>query len=457
MERIEKTVFLSYRRTNAPWALAISQNLTQHGFDVFFDFNGIASGDFAKVIIENIKARAHFVVLLTPSALDRCGERGDWLRREIETAFAVKRNIVPLTLEGFDFATPKIVSQLTGSLAPLKGYNALSVPVEYFDEAMTRLREKYLNLPLKAVLHPASEPAKNVAKKEQEAASLAPPVSDRELTAQELYERGFNAKEADDKFWFFSESIRLRPASSPLSNDEDSTQLEGLEQENLLPSPGPLLEKRNEMFRLAMDDLGHSTDVTLEALGSALDLMNPLAPGHSKRVTVFSIAISRALGINTKEIKTIARGAFLHNIGTLVKTHSAIREGGVLSPINQSAKRLDVEFGYDFLKRIPFLKEAAVIVLHQDEHYDGTGVPRGLRGNQIPVGARILAVALNLDSMTTERPNHKSQSFEAAQREILRSSGSLFDPDVVEVFLRIPIKLWHELQLEIDNLHRSGS
>lgn len=195
MQRTEKTVFLSYRRTNAPWALAISQSLTQHGFDVFFDFNGIASGDFAKVIIENIKARAHFIVLLTRSALDRCNEPDDWLRREIETALEIKRNIVPLTLEGFDFATPKIISQLTGTLAPLKSYNALSVPAEYFAEAMTRLREKYLNLPLEAVLHPASASAQRVAKSEQNAASAAPPVSERELTAQELYERGINASE----------------------------------------------------------------------------------------------------------------------------------------------------------------------------------------------------------------------------------------------------------------------
>ena len=70
MARVEKTVFLSYRRTNAPWALAIYQNLTANGFDVFFDYNGIASGDFESVILENIKARAHFLIVLTPSALE---------------------------------------------------------------------------------------------------------------------------------------------------------------------------------------------------------------------------------------------------------------------------------------------------------------------------------------------------------------------------------------------------
>ena len=86
MARVEKTVFISYRRTNAPWALAIFQNLHNNGYDVFFDYEGIASGDFESVILGNIRSRAHFLVLLTPSALERCGKRGDWLRREIETA-----------------------------------------------------------------------------------------------------------------------------------------------------------------------------------------------------------------------------------------------------------------------------------------------------------------------------------------------------------------------------------
>lgn len=80
MPRVEKTVFISYRRTNVAWALAVFQHLTHHGFDVFFDYMGIASGDFEQVIIENIRSRAHFLVLLTPSALERCAEPGDWFQ-----------------------------------------------------------------------------------------------------------------------------------------------------------------------------------------------------------------------------------------------------------------------------------------------------------------------------------------------------------------------------------------
>src|SRR4051794_37544316 len=106
MGRIEKTVFISYRRTNTSWALAIFQNLTHNGYDVFLDFNGIASGDFERVILSNINARSHFLVLLTPSALERCNDPRDWLRREIENALETRRNIVPLMLEGFDFSTP---------------------------------------------------------------------------------------------------------------------------------------------------------------------------------------------------------------------------------------------------------------------------------------------------------------------------------------------------------------
>jgi tetratricopeptide (TPR) repeat protein len=211
MERIEKTVFLSYRRTNAPWALAIFQSLTHHDYDVFFDFSGVASGDFERVIIGNIKARAHFLVLLTPSALERCGEPGDWLRREIETALDTQRNIVPLMLEGFDFGAPGIASGLTGTLAPLKHYNALRVPMEYFEEAMQRLRDRYLSVALDAVLHPASPFAQRAAKDEQAAAGAAPAVTEKELTAQQWLERAFYTADLDERSRFLSEAIRLQP------------------------------------------------------------------------------------------------------------------------------------------------------------------------------------------------------------------------------------------------------
>jgi len=211
VRRIEKTVFISYRRTNSAWALAVFKDLTQHGFDVFFDYTGIASGDFEQVILENIRARAHFIVLLSPSALDRCTEPGDWLRREIEEAIRCDRNIVPLMLEGFDFGAPKIVSQLTGELASLKRYNGLSVPMEYFDAAMGKLRDKFLNVPLEALDRLPSEVARTATNLQQIEAIASPQVRETELKAQEWFERGCAADDLNEQDRCYSEAIQLKP------------------------------------------------------------------------------------------------------------------------------------------------------------------------------------------------------------------------------------------------------
>jgi hypothetical protein len=173
MARIEKTVFISYRRANIGWALAVFQNLTHHGYDVFFDYSGITSGAFEKVILENIRARAHFLVLLTPTALDRCGNSKDWLRREIEEAIGCQRNIVPLMLERFSFDEPGVVRQLKGKLKALREYNGLEVPGQFFPQAMTVLRDQYLNVGLSSVLHPASDIAVQSAAEQINAASSA--------------------------------------------------------------------------------------------------------------------------------------------------------------------------------------------------------------------------------------------------------------------------------------------
>jgi tetratricopeptide (TPR) repeat protein len=149
--------------------------------------------------------------LLTPSALERCDDPADWLRREIETALANQRNTVPLMLEGFDFGTPKIASQLTGTLAALKRYNGLSIPPGYFDEAMGRLRSRYLNVPLTAVLHPPSLVAQRAATEQKAAADAAPAVQEKELTAQQWFERGSAVADVDEQLRFYTEAIRLKP------------------------------------------------------------------------------------------------------------------------------------------------------------------------------------------------------------------------------------------------------
>jgi len=214
MGRVEKTVFISYRRTNLPWALNIYHNLTAHGYDVFFDYETLPSGDFEQSILGNIRARAHFVVVLTPSALERCISPDDWLRREIETALDEKRNIVPLFLEGFSFSSPSISSQLTGKLELIKNYNGLNIPSDYFSEAMERLRSRHLNVALDTVLHPLSATVEREVKKQQTAASEATQVAEKELSAQEWFEQAHKHwldKNPDEAIRCTTEAIRLKP------------------------------------------------------------------------------------------------------------------------------------------------------------------------------------------------------------------------------------------------------
>lgn len=150
------------------------------------------------------------MVLLTPSALERCHEPGDWVRREIEAALDMKRNIVPVMLEGFDFGASGIANQLRGRLSVLKSY-ALRVPMDYFDEAMDRLRNKFLKVPLSAVLHPQSELVLRASSTQKAAANASPKVEEKELVAVRLLEQGFSSHDLNERVRLFTEAIRLKP------------------------------------------------------------------------------------------------------------------------------------------------------------------------------------------------------------------------------------------------------
>jgi putative nucleotidyltransferase with HDIG domain len=218
-----------------------------------------------------------------------------------------------------------------------------------------------------------------------------------------------------------------------------------------------VVRARTELLRQAMEDLEHSYDVTLEALGDALDLKDSETEGHSKRVTAYTIALARAMGISPTEIKVIARGAFLHDIGKMAIPDEILRKPGKLTPDEEEVMRDHCTRGYHILRKIPFLAEAAAIVYTHQEYYDGNGYPSKLRGTEIPIGARIFAVADAMDAITSDRPYRKARTFEQARVEIQRCAGTQFDPAVVDVFLKIPIELWHELRSEINGENRHFS
>ena len=218
-----------------------------------------------------------------------------------------------------------------------------------------------------------------------------------------------------------------------------------------------MVQARTEMLRQAMNDLEHSYDVTLEALGDALDLKDSETEGHSRRVTAYTVALARAMDINPVQIKIIARGAFLHDIGKMAIPDEILRKPGKLSHEERVIMRDHCARGYQILRKIPFLSDSSEIVYSHQEHFNGCGYPRGLRGDGIPVGARIFAVADALDAITSDRPYNKARSFSVARNEIQRCSGTQFDPEVVEVFLRIPATLWQDLRSEINNQNKRFS
>ena len=216
-----------------------------------------------------------------------------------------------------------------------------------------------------------------------------------------------------------------------------------------------LVTARTEQLRQAITTLERSYDITLEALGNALDLKDAETEGHSKRVTAFTIAIARAMGLTADQIRVIARGAFLHDIGKMAIPDAILRKPGALDPEEIAIMREHCYRGYQILKRIPFLTEAAEIVYSHQEKYDGTGYPRGLKADQIPLGARIFSVADTLDAMTSNRPYRAAQPFSVARDEIQRWSGRQFDPSVVRTFLEMPEHIWDDLRKGIDEqIHR---
>jgi putative nucleotidyltransferase with HDIG domain len=173
------------------------------------------------------------------------------------------------------------------------------------------------------------------------------------------------------------------------------------------------LEIENRRLKAALANLEQSYDVTLEALGDALDLKDGATEGHSRRVTTYTIAIGRKMGMSKDEISPIARGAFLHDIGKMAIPDDILRKPGKLTDDEMSIMKEHCYRGYKIVSRIPFLAETAEIVYSHHERYDGLGYPRGLMEQQIPVGAKLVAVANALDSITSNLPYRPAQTFEA--------------------------------------------
>ena len=209
-----------------------------------------------------------------------------------------------------------------------------------------------------------------------------------------------------------------------------------------------LVLKRREIEEL-YEKLQISYETTLEALAAALDTRDTETQGHSMRVSEYTTVIARRMGVKDPELTEIRRGALLHDVGKIGIPDAVLRKPGKLTSEEWEEMRRHPEIGYRILSGIKFLEPSLPIVIAHQERFDGSGYPRGLKREEIPLGARIFAVVDTLDAMTSDRPYRKALRYEDAREEIIRNSGLQFDPRVVEVFLSIPPEEWKAMHRRI--------
>jgi response regulator RpfG family c-di-GMP phosphodiesterase len=213
-----------------------------------------------------------------------------------------------------------------------------------------------------------------------------------------------------------------------------------------------LLERREQQVLLeqrveeATRELQEVYRLTLVALGSALDTRDVGTESHSRRVHGYSLTLARAHGVPVHQLKDIEHGVLLHDIGKIGIPDRILLKQGPLTPDEWKIMRTHPEIGKRLIDKIPFLHRAIPIVYHHHERWDGTGYPLGLKGEGIPLGARIFAVADAFDAMTFDRPYSKAIQLEAARQEIERCAGTHFDPAVVATFRSVPLAVLDDIR-----------
>ena len=170
---------------------------------------------------------------------------------------------------------------------------------------------------------------------------------------------------------------------------------------------------------------------SIEALARAIDARDPYTYGHSARVARLSFEIAREMGLQPDELATLGRAALLHDIGKIGVEDRVLRKPGPLTKREVIAMRAHPVIGYEMLKGLQFLESSLRGIRHHHEHWDGTGYPDGLRGEDIPLAVRILTVADALDALTSDRPYRAAMSFSAAVATIEAGAGIQFDPSVI--------------------------
>jgi HD-GYP domain-containing protein (c-di-GMP phosphodiesterase class II) len=203
---------------------------------------------------------------------------------------------------------------------------------------------------------------------------------------------------------------------------------------------------RREKTTLGDEEQHLVLDALIERWGEALEQKDPGTWTHCKRVAEFATVLVQALKLEEVQVRALACGALLHEIGKLEIPESILRKPAVLTAEERLVMREYCQRGYEIVRREASLRDAAEIVRSHREWFDGTGYPRGLKGETIPIGARIVALVDAFEMIVRDRPHRGAHSFAVARAEIQRWSGRMFDPRIVDAFLNVPDEDWERAQ-----------
>ncbi len=204
-----------------------------------------------------------------------------------------------------------------------------------------------------------------------------------------------------------------------------------------------ILETLADQISVAIDNARLFKDLeelfigTVSALSGAIDAKSPWTAGHSERVTLCALKIGEAMGMDDEELKTLRLASLLHDIGKIGVAEGVLEKPERLTEDEIGCIRIHPVKSRDILSPIKQLKDVLDVVLHHHEHYDGSGYPGSIGGEEIPIMARIIGVADTVDAMASDRPYRKGKTMEAIVEELKRCAGTQFDPHVVAAFLKI--------------------
>jgi len=192
------------------------------------------------------------------------------------------------------------------------------------------------------------------------------------------------------------------------------------------------------------------THALLEGLIAALDYRDAETQWHSRRVSLYARRLAEQIGIRGAELEVVEHGALLHDIGKIGVRDQVLLKPGPLTPEEWVEMKRHPRLGWALCQRVDYLKPSSIIVLQHQEKWDGTGYPDRLAGDAICVGARVFHIVDALDAITSDRPYRKKQSLEVAIAEIVRCTGTQFDPKLVQAFLAVPSEEWERIRLDVE-------